>query len=142
MTIFLVLNYISPLFSIVDSCSISLYHLFPLFLPSYNPNLCILMQTSSLMNPNFWLKFFAMNCCCGCSIHDIDYNCYRFNPKVIWQILLIQHCTCYFYNVHVFPFSNFILLWGITTWILPLNSLLLQVFTQFIWKVLSPSIRP
>jgi hypothetical protein len=57
----------------------------------------------------------AMNCRCGCSIHDVNCSCYRFCPKVIWQILLIQHGTCYFCNVPVFPFSNSILLWGITT---------------------------
>jgi hypothetical protein len=57
----------------------------------------------------------AMNCYYGCLIHDIDYNYYHFSPKVIWQIFLIQHGTCYFCNVHVLPFNNSILLWGITT---------------------------
>ncbi len=90
----------------------------------------------------FFFGCHAINCCCGCSIHDIDYSCYHFTPKVISQILLIQHGTCYFCNVHVFPFSNSILLWGITTWVLPLNSMFLQVFIVFIWKIVSPSIEP
>jgi hypothetical protein len=46
-----------------------------------------------------------MNGRCGCLIHDINYSCYRFNSKVIWQILLIQHGTC-IYNVLVLPFNN------------------------------------
>jgi len=53
--------------------------------------------------------------CCGCLIHDILCSYYCFSPKVIWQILLIQHGTCYFFNVPVFPFSNSILLRGIIT---------------------------
>jgi hypothetical protein len=57
----------------------------------------------------------AMNYCYGCSIHDINCNCYHFSLKVIWQILLIQHGMCYFCNVPIFPFNNSILLWGITT---------------------------
>ncbi len=80
-----------------------------------------------------------MNYCCTCLIHDINCSCYCSSPKVIWQILFIQHGMCYFCNVLVFPFIN---LWGITTSIFPLNSMLLQVFIEFIWKIFSPSIGP
>jgi hypothetical protein len=66
----------------------------------------------------FFFRCHAMNCCCGCSIHDIDCNYYHFSPKVIWQILLIQHGMCYLCNVLVFPFINSIMLWGVTTWVL------------------------
>jgi hypothetical protein len=83
-----------------------------------------------------------LNYQCGCSIHDINYSYYCFSPKVIWKILLIQHGTWYFYNVHVFPFNNSILLWGIITWVLLLNFMFFQVFIKFIWKIFSPSIRP
>ncbi len=86
----------------------------------------------------FLFKCYAMNYCCGCSTHDIDYGCYCFSPKVIWQILLIQHGMCYFYDVPIFPFKNSIMLWGVTTWILPLNSMFLQIFTEFIWKYVPP----
>jgi hypothetical protein len=44
--------------------------------------------------------------------------------------------------VPILPFNNSILLLRIITWIFPSNSLFLQVFTKFIWKILSPSIRP
>ncbi len=69
-------------------------------------------ETSGFLTYEFFFGCHAMNCC-GYSIHDIDCNCYRFSLKVIWQILFIQHSTCYFWNMHVFPFSNSILLWGI-----------------------------
>ncbi len=72
-------------------------------------------ETSSFLLVNFFFKCHAMNYHCGCLIHDIDYSYYRFSPKIIWKILLIQHGTCYFYNVPILPFSNFILLWGIIT---------------------------
>jgi hypothetical protein len=65
-----------------------------------------------------------MSCCCGCSIHDIDYNHYCFNLKVFWQILLIQHGTRYLCNVPIFLFNSSTLLWGIITWLHPLNSML------------------
>jgi hypothetical protein len=48
----------------------------------------------------FFFRCHAMNCRCGCSIHDINCNCYCFCPKLIWKILFIQHGTCYFCNVH------------------------------------------
>ncbi len=55
------------------------------------------MQPNTLKWETFsFFRCHAMNCHCGCSIHDVDYSCYRFSPKVIWQILFIQHGTCYF----------------------------------------------
>jgi hypothetical protein len=71
-------------------------------------------ETFGFLLVNFFFGCHATNCRCGCLIHDIDYNCYLFSLEVIWQILLIQHGMCYFCNVHVFPFSNSILMWGIT----------------------------
>jgi hypothetical protein len=60
------------------------------------------LRCETCLTCEFFFRCHAMNCCCGCLIHDIHCSCYCFSPKVIWQILLIQHGTCYFYNVPVF----------------------------------------
>jgi hypothetical protein len=72
-----------------------------------------------------------MNCHCGCSVHDIDCNCYRFSPKVIWKILFIQHGTCYFFNVPNLLFSKSI----VAT---PLWRSVRMTFTLSKWGLESP----
>ncbi len=41
-------------------------------------------ETSGFLPVNFFFRCHAMNCRCGCLIHDIDCSYYHFNPKVIW----------------------------------------------------------
>jgi hypothetical protein len=41
--------------------------------------------------------------------------------------------------VPIFPVSNSILLWGITTWVLPLNSMFFQILTD---TLPSPRVNP
>ena len=100
---------------------------------------CYRRLASNFLSPNILLKRIMNR---KRSIEEINWACYCFIPKIIWQTFLFKKCSCHIHYCLIFPFSHSILLWSIYGCYLHDNALWFAEICKFSRVVFSSSIWP
>lgn len=81
-------------------------------------------------------SMFQLEFCSSIPLLDIYWECTRLSEKFYWQGFFIENQCCHFHSSPVFSFSNFILLWTVSSSKLLPNSFIFAKFFKLFWVCL------